>query len=67
MVTQTLLLIMVGAAVRSSDVVKAGGKKTLAMDAQHKLCMPPLQAKQFWPASNHFLLQSLVFGQRVVL
>lgn len=34
MVTQTLLLIMVGAAIRSSDVVKAGGKKTLAaMDA----------------------------------
>lgn len=27
----------------------------------------PLQAKQFWPASNHFLLQGLVFGQRVVL
>lgn len=34
MVTQTLLLIMVGVAVRSSDVVKASGKKTLAaMDA----------------------------------
>ena len=34
MMTQTFLLVMVGAAVKSSDVVKAGGKKTLAaMDA----------------------------------
>ena len=52
MMTQTLLLVMVGAAVKSSDVVKAGGKKTLA--AMHA----PTQAWGHLPFASKAVLTS---------
>lgn len=67
--TQTLLLVTVGAAVRSSDVVKAGGSngcpnRSLGASPLCKQSSPDLPA-QF--SSIHFLLQGQVFGRRVVL
>lgn len=67
--TQTLLLVTVGAAIRSSDVVKAGGSngcpnRSLGASPLCKQSSPDLLA-QF--SSIHFPLQGWVFGRRVVL